>query len=250
MTGHSTYRYIPVFDISQTSGEPILTARDFVKDHLTTNHENVTALYNEFKDYLNKNTDLKVSEKPLAGLDGAKGYFRKDTNEIVIGGDEPDSQLKLKTLYHEFAHSQLHGLNAEYNDRPRPYKETQAEAVAYVAMQNIGIDTGEYSLGYVATWAKDKEVIHNALSEIQSVSKKAIDITDELTQKLGLQEEQKESDNLKAETKQETTSENKQPTNNNNKSLSDRVQAQLNEFIKQNPDMKKPEQEQAQELKM
>lgn len=244
------YRYIPVFDISQTSGEPVLTARDFVKDHLTTNHENVTALYNEFKDYLNKNTDLKVSEKPLAGLDGAKGYFRKDTNEIVIGGDEPDSQLKLKTLYHEFAHSQLHGLNAEYNDRPRPYKETQAEAVAYVAMQNIGIDTGEYSLGYVATWAKDKEVIHNALSEIQSVSKKAIDITDELTQKLGLQEEQKESDNLKAETKQETTSENKQPTNNNNKSLSDRVQAQLNEFIKQNPDMKKPEQEQAQELKM
>lgn len=129
------YRYIPVFDISQTSGEPVLTARDFVKDHLTTNHENVTALYNEFKDYLNKNTDLKVSEKPLAGLDGAKGYFRKDTNEIVIGGDEPDSQLKLKTLYHEFAHSQLHGLNAEYNDRPRPYKETQAEAVAYVAMQ-------------------------------------------------------------------------------------------------------------------
>lgn len=207
-------------------------------------------MYNEFKDYLNKNTDLKVSEKPLAGLDGAKGYFRKDTNEIVIGGDEPDSQLKLKTLYHEFAHSQLHGLNAEYNDRPRPYKETQAEAVAYVAMQNIGIDTGEYSLGYVATWAKDKEVIHNALSEIQSVSKKAIDITDELTQKLGLQEEQKESNNLKAETKQETTSENKQPTNNNNKSLSDRVQAQLNEFVKQNPDMKKPEQEPAQELKM
>lgn len=95
-----------------------------------------------------------------------------------------------------------------------------------------------------------KEVIHNALSEIQSVSKKAIDITDELTQKLGLQEEQKESNNLKAETKQETTSENKQPTNNNNKSLSDRVQAQLNEFVKQNPDMKKPEQEQAQELKM
>ena len=244
------YRYIPVFDISQTRGVTVLTARDFVKDHLTTNHENVTALYNEFKDYLNKNTDLKVSEKPLAGLDGAKGYFRKDTNEIVIGGDEPDSQLKLKTLYHEFAHSQLHGLNAEYNDRPRPYKETQAEAVAYVAMQNIGIDTGEYSLGYVATWAKDKEVIHNALSEIQSVSKKAIDITDELTQKLGLQEEQKESNNLKAETKQETTSENKQPTNNNNKSLSDRVQAQLNEFVKQNPDMKKPEQEQAQELKM
>lgn len=183
------YRYIPVFDISQTSGEPVLTARDFVKDHLTTNHENVTALYNEFKDYLNKNTDLKVSEKPLAGLDGAKGYFRKDTNEIVIGGDEPDSQLKLKTLYHEFAHSQLHGLNAEYNDRPRAYQETQAEAVAYVAMQNIGVDTSNYSLGYVATWAKDKAVIHSALSEIQQVSNKVIELSDGLTKQLGLQQE-------------------------------------------------------------
>ncbi|KRM07547.1 LtrC [Liquorilactobacillus ghanensis DSM 18630] len=182
------YRYIPVFDIKQTTGEHLINVKDFVKEHLAE-HKNVTALFDEFKEYLNKNTNLKVSEKPLAELGGAKGYFQPSTNEIVIGEDEPDTALKLKTLYHEYAHSQLHGLTSEFKDRPREYQETQAEAVAYVAMQNIGVDTSDYSLGYVATWAKDKDLIHSALSEIQNVSNKSIEITDILTNKLGLQEE-------------------------------------------------------------
>lgn len=182
------YRYIPVFDIKQTTGEHLINVKDFVKEHLE-DHKNVTALFDEFKEYLNKNTNLKVSEKPLAELEGAKGYFVPKTNEIVIGEDEPDSALKLKTLYHEYAHSQLHGLTSEFKDRSREYQETQAEAVAYVAMQNVGVDTSDYSLGYVATWAKDKDLIHSALSEIQKVSNKTIDLTDILTKKLGLQQE-------------------------------------------------------------
>jgi hypothetical protein len=118
-----------------------------------------------------------------------KAIFQPSTNEIVIGSDEPDNALKLETLYHEYAHSQLHGLTSEFKDRPRAYQETQAEAVAYVAMQNIGVDTSNYSLGYVATWAKDKAVIHSALSEIQQVSNKVVDLSNELTEKLGLQQE-------------------------------------------------------------
>ncbi|KRM37770.1 hypothetical protein FAM21823_00697 [Lentilactobacillus parabuchneri] len=177
--------------MAQTSGDPVLSAKDFVKENLA-DHQNVTSLYNAFKDYLNQQTDLKVSEVPLATLNGAKGYFQPSTNEIVIGGDEPDNALKLKTLYHEYAHSQLHGLKSAFKDRPRAYQETQAEAVAYVAMQNIGVDTSNYSLGYVATWAKDKAVIHSALSEIQQVSNKVIELSDGLTKQLGLQEAQKE----------------------------------------------------------
>ncbi|WP_397326592.1 RNA polymerase factor sigma-54 [Pediococcus ethanolidurans] len=182
------YRYIPVFDISQTSGEPVLSAKDFVKENLA-DHKNVTNLYNELKNYLNNNTDIKVSEKRLSELGGAKGYFQPSTNEIVIGSDEPDNALKMETLYHEYAHSQLHGLKSAFKDRPRAYQETQAEAVAYVAMQNIGVDTSNYSLGYVATWAKDTAVIHEALSEIQKVSNKVVDLSNELTEKLGLQQE-------------------------------------------------------------
>lgn len=192
------YRYIPVFDIKQTTGERLINVKDFVKEHLEE-HKNVTALFDGFKEYLNKNTNLKVSEKPLAELGGAKGYFVPKTNEIIIGEDEPDSALKLKTLYHEYAHSQLHGLTSEFKDRPREYKETQAEAVAYVAMQNIGVDTSDYSLGYVATWAKDKVLIHSALNEIQKVSNKTIEMTDILTNKLGLQEELQETNKMPIE---------------------------------------------------
>ncbi|KID43119.1 LtrC-like protein [Levilactobacillus brevis] len=262
------YRYLPVFDVSQTSGEPVLSAKDFVKENLA-DHQNVTSLYNAFKDYLNQQTDLKVSEVPLATLNGAKGYFQPSTNEIVIGGDEPDNALKLKTLYHEYAHSQLHGLKSAFKDRPRAYQETQAEAVAYVAMQNIGVDTSNYSLGYVATWAKDKAVIHSALSEIQQVSNKVIELSDGLTKQLGLQEAQKEPEHdLKKLSAQELNksyqglqqqvqqarnpqqkSELKNKLNDIHHEISNRTQKQLQAFAEQNPEIKQPESESDQSLK-
>ena len=262
------YRYIPVFDISQTSGEPVLSAKDFVKENLA-DHQNVTSLYNAFKDYLNQQTDLKVSEVPLATLNGAKGYFQPSTNEIVIGGDEPDNALKLKTLYHEYAHSQLHGLKSAFKDRPRAYQETQAEAVAYVAMQNIGVDTSNYSLGYVATWAKDTAVIHSALSEIQQVSNKVIELSDGLTKQLGLQEAQKEPEHdlkklsaqdlnqsyqgLQKQVQQATNPQQKlglkNKLNDVRHEISNRTQKQLQAFAKQNPEIKQPDSEPDQSLK-
>lgn len=262
------YRYIPVFDISQTSGEPVLSAKDFVKENLA-DHQNVTSLYNAFKDYLNQQTDLKVSEVPLATLNGAKGYFQPSTNEIVIGGDEPDNALKLKTLYHEYAHSQLHGLKSAFKDRPRAYQETQAEAVAYVAMQNIGVDTSNYSLGYVATWAKDKGVIHSALSEIQQVSNKVIELSDGLTKQLGLQEAQKEPEHdlkklsvhdlnksyqgLQQQVQQTTNSQQKAQFKNQlheiHEEISNRTQKQLKAFAEQNPEIKQPEKEETQQIR-
>lgn len=262
------YRYIPVFDISQTSGEPVLSAKDFIKENLV-DHKNVTNLYNELKDYLNNNTDIKVSEKSLSELGGAKGYFQPNTNEIVIGGDEPDNALKLKTLYHEYAHSQLHGLKSAFKDRPRAYQETQAEAVAYVAMQNIGVDTSNYSLGYVATWAKDKAVIHSALSEIQQVSNKVIELSDGLTKQLGLQEAQKEPEHdlkklsahdlnksyqgLQQQVQQATNpqqkAELKNKLNDLHHEISNRTQKQLQAFTEENPSIKQPESELDQGLK-
>lgn len=262
------YRYLPVFDVSQTSGEPVLSAKDFVKENLA-DHQNVTSLYNAFKDYLNQQTDLKVSEAPLETLNGAKGYFQPSTNEIVIGGDEPDNALKLKTLYHEYAHSQLHGLKSAFKDRPRAYQETQAEAVAYVAMQNIGVDTGNYSLGYVATWAKDKAVIHSALSEIQQVSNKVIELSDGLTKQLGLQEAQKEpAHDLKKLSTQELNksyqslqqqvqqaknpqqkSELQNKLNDIHHEISKRTQKQLQVFAEENPPIKQPKSELDQSLK-
>ncbi|MBT9656381.1 ArdC-like ssDNA-binding domain-containing protein [Lactiplantibacillus plantarum] len=251
-----------------TTDERAIVGKDFVKENLA-DHQNVTSLYNAFKDYLNQQTDLKVSEVPLAKLKGAKGYFQPSTNEIVIGGDEPDNALKLKTLYHEYAHSQLHGLKSAFKDRPRAYQETQAEAVAYVAMQNIGVDTSNYSLGYVATWAKDKAVIHSALSEIQQVSNKVIELSDGLTKQLGLQEAQKEPEHdlkklsakalnqsyqgLQQQVQQATDpqqkSELKIKLNDVHQEVSERTQKQLKAFAEKNPGIKQPNPEYDQSLK-
>lgn len=52
--------------------------------------------------------------------------------------------------------------------RPREYKEIQSEAVAYIAMQNIGVDTSDYSLGYVATWAQNKDITVNLLTQAKA----------------------------------------------------------------------------------
>ncbi|MCG0739874.1 ArdC-like ssDNA-binding domain-containing protein [Lactiplantibacillus plantarum] len=262
------YRYLLVFDVSQTSGEPVLSAKDFVKENLA-DHQNVTSLYNAFKDYLNQQTDLKVSEVPLETLNGAKGHFQPRTNEIVIGGDESDNALKLKTLYHEYAHSQLHGLKSAFKDRPRAYQETQAEAIAYVAMQNIGVDTSNYSLGYVATWAKDTAVIHSALSEIQQVSNKVIELSDGLTKQLGLQEAQKEPEHdlkklsahdlnksyqsLQQQIQQTASPQQKAQLKNQlndvHQEISKRTQNKLQAFAKKNPEIKQPDSEPDQSLK-
>lgn len=190
--------------------------------------------------------------------------------KIVIGGDEPDNALKLKTLYHEYAHSQLHGLKSAFKDRPRAYQETQAEAVAYVAMQNIGVDTGNYSLGYVATWAKDKAVIHSALSEIQQVSNKVIELSDGLTKQLGLQEAQKEpahdlkklsaqelnksyqslQQKIKQATDSQQKSELKTQLNYVHQEISNRTQKQLQDFVRQNPKIKQPVQDEVKQRQL
>ena len=200
---------------------------------------------------------------------GLRGYFQPSTNEIVIGGDESDNALKLKTLYHEYAHSQLHGLKSAFKDRPRAYQETQAEAIAYVAMQNIGVDTSNYSLGYVATWAKDKAVIHSALSEIQQVSNKVIELSDGLTKQLGLQEAPKEpahdlkklsaqdlnksyqglQQKIKQATDPQQKSELKNQLNDVHQEISNRAQKQLQDFVRQNPKIKQSRQDESQQLK-
>ena len=160
-------------------------------------------------------------------------------------------------------------LKSAFKDRPRAYQETQAEAVAYVAMQNIGVDTSNYSLGYVATWAKDKAVIHSALSEIQQVSNNVIELSDGLTKQLGLQEAQKEPEHdlkklsahdlnksyqgLQQQVQQATSPQQKAQFKNQlndvHQEISNRAQKQLQDFVRQNPKIKQPRQDESQQLK-
>ena len=125
------------------------------------------------------------------------------------------------------------------------------------------------SLGYVATWAKDKAVIHSALSDIQQVSNKVIELSDGLTKQLGLQEAQKEPEHdlkklsahdlnksyqglqqkIKQATDPQQKSELKNQLNDVHQEISNRAQKQLQDFVRQNPKIKQSRQDESQQLK-
>ena len=144
------YKTVPVFDISQTSG------RELPKP--------VYELKGTFKDYAMLYKSMKeVSEKnrvPIRFEDigtGSGGYYSRQNNEIVIQTGMSEKQT-LKTIIHEMAHSELHSIE-KILDNPlsRSERELQAESVAFVVSNHYGIDTSEYTFGYLASWTEDKE---------------------------------------------------------------------------------------------
>lgn len=136
-------------------------------------------------------------------------------------------------------------------------------------MQNIGVDTSNYSFGYVATWAKDKAVIHSVLSEIKQVSNKVIALSDGLTKQLGLQEAQKDPEydlkkrsanelnqsyqGLQQQIKQATDPQQKAVLKNQlndvHQEISERTQKRLKAFAEENPEINQPDSEPDQSLK-
>ena len=102
---------------------------------------------------------------PRQPLGGANGVCRFGTHEIGI--DPKLSSLHhAKTLAHEIAHSILHG-PAQYTEH-RGDKELEAESVAFIVLDYFGLDSGDHSFAYVASWQADKD----ALAQLQQVGQR------------------------------------------------------------------------------
>lgn len=167
------YKWVTVFDVSQTAGEPLKVTRDFVNERFQTDAD-AQALYDSFKNYLNQFKQLHVAEKAYSIQEEGRGYFVPSTNEIIINASEENPVAKLSTLVHEFAHAQLHGRGGDYREATRAHKEAQAESIACTTMAYLGFDTSHFSLGYIATWAKDTDLMRKALLEIQATLEKTL----------------------------------------------------------------------------
>lgn len=196
------YRTHNVFDISETKGKEVITARDLVHDNLS-NSNDYKDLYNEFKSTIVKNNNLNVEERNRSEdsilRDGANGYFSPQADLIVINKDE-SFDMKFRTLIHEYAHYKLeHGDNSLGLDTGT--KELQAESCAYIVADYYNLDTSDYSIGYNATWtAKEQDVLIQYLSDIKDFASNTIEeinsmpnfeqfITKEQSQKLAKEEE-------------------------------------------------------------
>ena len=148
------YKVVSVFDVSQTEGREL---PNIGVDMLTGDVEQ----YRDFFAALEKTSPVPIGFEEIAG--GAHGYYHLEEKRIAI--DEGMSELQtLKTAIHEIAHAKLHDidLNApkeERGDRPdRRTREVQAESVAYTVCQHYGLDTSDYSFGYVAGWSSGREL--------------------------------------------------------------------------------------------
>ena len=175
------FRVVTVFDVSQTEGKEI---PDIAVSELTGSVEQ----YQDFFAALEKTSPVPIAFENIEG--GAHGYYHLEEKRIAI--DEGMSELQtLKTAIHEIAHAKLHAIDkdapaTEQADRPdRRTREVQAESVAYAVCQHYGLDTSDYSFGYVAGWSSGRELseLKASLETIRKAANELItDIDDHLTQ--------------------------------------------------------------------
>ena len=186
------FKVVSVFDVSQTEGKEL---PDIAVDMLTGDVEC-------FKDVfaaLEKTSPVPIGFEKIEG--NSHGYYHLEEKRIAI--DEGMSELQtIKTAIHEIAHAKLHDIDPnapkeEQAGRPdRRTREVQAESVAYAVCQHYGLDTSDYSFGYVAGWSSGRELdeLKSSLETIRSTAAEIINNIDE-----HLQEIQKERDKEQAQ---------------------------------------------------
>ena len=170
------YKVVSVFDVSQTEGREL---PDIAVNELTGDVD-------RFKDFfaaLEQASPVPVGFEKIEG--GAHGYYHLEEKRIAI--DEGMSDLQtLKTAIHEIAHAKLHDidLNAPKEEQKprvdRRTREVEAESVAYTVCQHYGLDTSDYSFGYVAGWSSGKELaeLKGSLETIRSTAAEMINAID------------------------------------------------------------------------
>lgn len=169
------FRAASVFDISQTEGKEL---PNIAVDPLVGTAEGCDYLISEL---------IALSPVPVLFTEingAANGYF--DPTEKVIAVKDSLSDIhRLKTLIHEIAHAKLHDKTVEIYDhaKDRQTMEVEAESIAYVVSQNFGIDTSEYSFGYIAAWSSGRDM-KELKASLETIQKSASEMIEELNKRL------------------------------------------------------------------
>ena len=197
------YKVVSVFDVSQTEGKEL---PDIAVDALTGDVEQ----YSDFFAALEKTSPVPIGFEKIEG--GAHGYYHLEDKRIAL--DEGMSELQtLKTAIHEIAHAKLHDidLNAPKDEQQpridRRTREVEAESVAYTVCQHYGLDTSDYSFGYVAGWSSGRELaeLKSSLETIRSAAADIINSIDGHIAELQKQHEaEKAAPDLDAAQEQQT----------------------------------------------
>jgi len=176
------FREVYVFkieDTEQIEGKPIIEMQTLTQ-HL--NFEVDEELENILVKIINDNDfSYRLDRWDNDNLNGWCDYRLR---EIVVHEDRPKAQ-RIKTLIHEIGHMFAHDSEMLGNPQdPRALRETEAESIAYVVGQFLGMDTSNYSIGYVTSWSSNEDFILKA--SIETVTKTAMKIIDLIEQTGGV----------------------------------------------------------------
>ena len=162
------FKITHVFDVSQTEGKELPSIG---VDELTGDVSEYRSMYKA----LVRTCPVAIVMEEIEG--GAKGYYNDTDKRIAILAGMSEMQT-IKTIIHEMAHQKMH---AEENADPehpvdRRTKEVEAESVAYTVCQHLGLDTSDYSFGYIAGWSstRDTKELKASLERIRSASDELI----------------------------------------------------------------------------
>ena len=191
------FRVVPVFDVSQTDGKEL---PDIGVNELSGSVED----YEDFMQALTEVSPVPITYEDIEGE--AKGYFHTTDHRIAIQEGMSQSQT-VKTAIHEVAHAKLHDRERNQDidavlDKDRNTKEVEAESVAYTVCQHFGIDTSDYSFGYIAGWSSDRDMkeLKSSLDTIRKTASELItgieDRLAELQKDRAVEQEQKQKQEL------------------------------------------------------
>ena len=172
------FKVVSVFDISQTDGKEL---PDIIVDELSGSVENYAAFFEALK----QESPVPIAFEDIPG--GAKGYFSPLESRIAIQEGMSEIQT-VKTAIHEIAHAKLHAIHPDEKTAPedkkdRHTKEVEAESVAYTVCQRYGIETSDYSFGYIAGWSSEKET-KELKGSLETIRKTAAEMIDSIDAKL------------------------------------------------------------------
>lgn len=143
---YKSFRPCYVFDVSQTEGDPLPTLANQLNDGVED--------FEKLKDALMAVSPVPISFEDIPG--SANGYYAPQSGKIVVQSDMSQLQT-IKTMIHEIAHATL-GHGGEDDKWDKESKEVQAESTAFWVAGMLGLDTSDYSFGYIAGWSKDREI--------------------------------------------------------------------------------------------
>lgn len=183
-----------VFDVSQTNAKAEDLPRIFPNRWLDGSVTDYKSLYKGMEAIAEKN-GVKIIE-PKQELGVAKGVSYTLTKEVALNPRNSELQ-NVKTLLHELAHAKLHTAETHMH-YTAPEKEFQAEMTAYAVSSYFGIDTSEYSLGYLVSWTQGKEMKDKTklLKEVHETSIEFIETIENTLEKEKEKTNEKGVDNM------------------------------------------------------